>query len=252
MASIEKVVKSIEKVILDPKYADFFTILKAARNGAVYGAKVRFPHAFVYVLLSLPQSRSSIKRDALHIENGLIAFRNRMIFLFRSGSVREKVRLIVKATTTHAQNLAKFATIYKLSMLVLRRMGATPGKEGPYDAFFAGLLGGYLVFGQRHPRTGKISSVSQQIVIYVFARVVLAAAKLAIRPEMGIVGSAGLSKKIGHDAWPLFAAASWASVMYMFRWHPDTIQSSLHSSMKYIYNDCEHWDSLRTLVWHNR
>jgi hypothetical protein len=39
--------KALESVILNPKYADYLAILKAARNGAVYGAKVRFPHALV-------------------------------------------------------------------------------------------------------------------------------------------------------------------------------------------------------------
>jgi len=38
----------LEPIILDPRYHDFLAILKAARNGAVYGTKVRFPHAFVY------------------------------------------------------------------------------------------------------------------------------------------------------------------------------------------------------------
>jgi hypothetical protein len=39
--------KALESVILNPKYADYLAILKAARNGAVYGTKVRFPHALV-------------------------------------------------------------------------------------------------------------------------------------------------------------------------------------------------------------
>ena len=38
---------TINAIILDPGYADYLAILKAARNGAVYGAKVRFPHALV-------------------------------------------------------------------------------------------------------------------------------------------------------------------------------------------------------------
>ena len=37
-----------ERVILDPKYHDLLAVVKAARNGAVYGTKVRFPHALVY------------------------------------------------------------------------------------------------------------------------------------------------------------------------------------------------------------
>lgn len=39
----------MESVILNPRYADLLAIVKAARNGAVYGAKVRAPHALVYV-----------------------------------------------------------------------------------------------------------------------------------------------------------------------------------------------------------
>lgn len=39
--------KALESVILNPKNADYLAIVKAARNGAVYGAKVRFPHALV-------------------------------------------------------------------------------------------------------------------------------------------------------------------------------------------------------------
>lgn len=88
-----------------------------------------------------------------------------MIFLFRSGTPSEKISLILRATRTHAQNLAKYATVYKLTMLMLKHMGNSPGKEGPYDTFFAGLLGGYLVFGRRSKR-GHISSVSKQIVIF--------------------------------------------------------------------------------------
>lgn len=88
-----------------------------------------------------------------------------MIFLFRSGTVQEKVRLILKATRTHAANLAKYATVYKVTMLLLKHMGSQPGKEGKFDTFFAGLLGGYVVFGRRSKR-GHISSVSKQIVIF--------------------------------------------------------------------------------------
>lgn len=92
-------------------------------------------------------------------------FWHRMIFLFRSGTVREKVSLIFKATRTHAQNLAKYATVYKLVMLVLKHMGNEPGVQGPNDTFFAGLMGGYLVFGRRSKK-GHVSSVSKQIVIF--------------------------------------------------------------------------------------
>ncbi|KAI9819525.1 MAG: hypothetical protein M1827_006974 [Pycnora praestabilis] len=214
----------LNNVVLNPKYADILAIAKAARSGAVYGAKVRFPHALV------------------------------MVFLFRSGSFREKLRLVIKATRQHARNLASFATVYKLSMLLLRYLptdpySSTSCKEGPYDTFVAGLIGGYTVFGR-----GIQSSVNQQIVIYVFARVMIAMAKLMVKPltETGTSLIPDPNNRISNNTWPIFASLSWACVMYVFRWHPDTIPMSLRSSMKYIYVDSDHWDSFRTFLIHNR
>lgn len=42
---------ALNQLILDPKYHDVLTIVKALRNGIVYGAKVRFPHALVMTVL---------------------------------------------------------------------------------------------------------------------------------------------------------------------------------------------------------
>ncbi|KAK9548532.1 hypothetical protein V6Z77_008436 [Aspergillus fumigatus] len=175
---------------------------------------------------------------------------HRMIFLFRSGPFREKVKLVLKATRQHARNLATFALIYKGSMIVLRNVNPTGvGKEGRYDSFFAGLLGGYAVFG-RHK-----TSITQQIVIYVFARVVLALAKLSVQPNMHPLSSLITPEsraRIEANAWPVFASLSWALVMYIFRWHPETLMSSLRSSMVYIYSDSDHWDSFRNFLIYNK
>ena len=170
-----------------------------------------------------------------------------MVFLFRSGrsvsstrsfsaflglnlanaSFWEKIRVVLKATRQHARNLATYAMIYKTSMLLLR--AASPsGKEASSHTFLAGLVGGYVVFGR-----SMHSSVNQQIVIYVFARVVLALAKLAVREGSGISQEA--RTRITTNAWPVFASLSWAFVMWIFRWHPETIQPSLRSSMRYMY-----------------
>ena len=186
---------------------------------------------------------------------------------------RQKISLVLRATRKHASNLARFATIYKLTMLALKHYGPTPGKEGaylrvclyanlmltcfcpgPYDAFVAGLLGGYFVFGQRSARNGKISSVNQQIVIYIFARVALALARIAVKPGHGlpVVSKEPLHSQISYYAWPAFASISWGMVMFLFKEHPEDLQSSLRSSMTYIYKDCNEWDSLRTLLWHNK
>lgn len=203
----------MERIVLDPKYKAPLILVKAIRNGAVYGAKVRFPHALV------------------------------MIFLFRSGTLREKARLVFNATRQHASNLARFAFLYKGSMIALRKTNG--GKELGAHHFLAGLFGGYWVFGQ------KQNSVNQQIVIYIFARVLLALAKLAVQPpgDNSLVGSSyggrggvGIFKLTPEQlkfvqkySWPAFASLSWASVMWIFESHPETLQNSLRSSMYYMY-----------------
>lgn len=171
-------------------------------------------------------------------------------------SVREKAWLIFRATRTHARNLAKFATIYKLTCLILKHLGPTPGKEGSHDSLVAGLVGGYMVFGRRSPRSGRISSVNQQICIYVFARVVLALAKLSVKEgspfALPVVSRGQAAEAVSYYAWPVFASASWGMVMWLFRWHPEDLQPSLRSSMSYIYAQSDHWDGLRNFVWHNK
>ena len=168
-----------------------------------------------------------------------------MIFLFRSGTIREKLLAIFKATKLHAFNLAKFAFLYKSSMLAMRNVN---GKEQSIHPFIAGLFGGYWVFG--HGKAA-FSSVSQQIVIYVFARVVLGMAKLAVQPPgnntlvggtyggHGGKGIFGLSEEqlaiVRTRSWPVFASLSWASVMWLFRWYPEMLQPSLRNSMTYMY-----------------
>ena len=153
-----------------------------------------------------------------------------MVFLFRSDPLRDKLWLIFKATRTHARNLAMFALTYKSSMLFLRKTSPN-GKEMPIHTFLAGLIGGYLVFGR-----GIQSSVNQQIVIYVFARVMLALAKILVvkRNEGGLGVGWEMRERIQSNAWPVFASLSWAMVMWIFRWYPDTVQPSLKSSMNYM------------------
>lgn len=93
-----------------------------------------------------------------------------------------------------------------------------------------------------------------QIVVYIFARVALALGRLAIKPGVGlpIVSVEPLRERISYYAWPAFASLSWGMVMLLFRYHPEDLHPSLRSSMTYIYKDCNDWDSLRTLVWHNK
>ena len=110
------------------------------------------------------------------------------------------------------------------------------GVEPGYHSLLAGLIGGYLIFGRSDDSN---AAVNQQIVLYVFARVAMALANLAVQhPRLaasggngeGTGGGGGISKL----GWPAFASLSWGLVMYLFRWHPEAIQPSLRSSMTYL------------------
>ena len=119
--------------------------------------------------------------------------------------------------------------------------GCCTGVEPGYHSLLAGLIGGYLIFGRSDDSN---AAVNQQIVLYVFARVAMALANLAVQhPRLaasggnllngesaGGGGGGGISKL----GWPVFASVSWGLVMYLFRWHPEAIQPSLRSSMTYL------------------
>lgn len=42
---------TLQAILDNPRYHDYLAILKGARNGFVYGAKVRFPHALIMAIL---------------------------------------------------------------------------------------------------------------------------------------------------------------------------------------------------------
>ena len=110
-------------------------------------------------------------------------------------------------------------------MLLLRQLSST-GTERSGDSFCAGLLGGYLVFGR-----GDQGAVNQQIVIYVFARVALALAKLSV--DKGVIKDP--QGKVRGNSWGVFSAVSWGLVMWLFRWEASSLQGSLRGSMEYLY-----------------
>jgi hypothetical protein len=50
-----------------------------------------------------------------------------------------------------------------------------------------------------------------------------------------VFGDGEMRRTVMRNGWPAFASLSWAMVMYLFRWHPETVQSSLRSSMSYMW-----------------
>ncbi|KAK6909778.1 peroxisomal membrane protein 4 [Kwoniella mangroviensis CBS 10435] len=222
---------AIQQFILNPANQELLAVLKGARNGLVYGVKIRFPHALV------------------------------MTLLFSDKPWPAKIRGIFTATRTHALNLCKFVTIYKTLLLLQKKLNG--GKERDLDTFFAGGLGGWLIFGERTP-------INEQIVLYVMSRVLLSLLPRLYtnssvhqpstpisplkHPLPSLTSPQANPKPIPPSQLPfaIVSALSWAGVMYMFRHRGERIQPGMGNSMRYLYHDSEAWTSLKTLLWHNK
>ncbi|WWC61911.1 uncharacterized protein I303_104497 [Kwoniella dejecticola CBS 10117] len=220
---------AMQQFLMNPANQEWLAILKGARNGLVYGVKIRFPHALV------------------------------MTLLFSHKPWPAKIKGIFSATRTHALNLCKFVTIYKLMLLLQKRLNG--GKERDLDTFVAGGLGGWYVFGERTP-------INEQIVLYVMSRVILSFLPRLYQPSKPPTTPVS---PLSHPLPPLtsiqanpkpippanlpftvVSTLSWAAVMYLFRHRGERIQPGMGNSMRYLYHDSEAWTSLKTLLWHNK
>uniref|UniRef100_A0A6U4LW24 Peroxisomal membrane protein 4 n=2 Tax=Hemiselmis andersenii TaxID=464988 RepID=A0A6U4LW24_HEMAN len=179
------------------------------RNGVHYGVKIRAPHALV------------------------------MTLLFKSNQpIRKNFESILKMTFVHARNLGGFVLIYK-GLLALGRtahaISGTPLLTPPgtpaeaWHALLAGWVGGMMIWA-------KHSSVNEQIVMYLFSRILVGLAKLLAKK-----GVKPFSDWTFAQTYPYFAAAVWAIVMWLFEQHPKVLQPSLEQSMRYLYHDTNAW-----------
>lgn len=77
-------------ILTNPLYRPLLEIIRSARNGIVYGGKLRFSHALVINLL------------------------------YRSGPLGPRMKSVLEASKDHVEVLASFAIIYKLAVKILQ------------------------------------------------------------------------------------------------------------------------------------
>ncbi|XP_067410587.1 peroxisomal membrane protein 4 isoform X2 [Emydura macquarii macquarii] len=169
-----------------------------------YGAKIRAPHALV------------------------------MTFLFKSGSLREKLKTIAQATYTHSRNLAYFVFTYKGLMALQSQL---QGKNFQLHSFLAACVGGWLVFGENN-------HINSQINMYLLSRILFGLSRLAV--EKGYISQPK------QDPFPVFAAVTWGIVLWLFEYHRHTLQPSLQSSMTYLYDDSNVWHDISDFLIYNK
>ncbi|KAM9648449.1 LOW QUALITY PROTEIN: peroxisomal membrane protein 4 [Morphnus guianensis] len=202
--ALRALLRAANALLQQHRYRAALAVLKGFRNGAVYGAKIRAPHALV------------------------------MTFLFKSGSLREKLKSIAQATYTHSRNLAYFVSTYKGLMALQSRL---QGKKIPFHSFFAACIGGWLVFGENNP-------INSQIIMYLLSRILFGLSRLAV--EKGYV------PQPKQDPFPLVAALIWGTVLWLFEYHRQTLQPSLQSSMTYLYDDSNVWHDISDFLIYNK
>ncbi|XP_032206837.1 peroxisomal membrane protein 4 [Mustela erminea] len=195
---------AVNALLRKRRYHAALAMLKGFRNGAVYGAKIRGPHALV------------------------------MTFLFRSGSLREKLRAILQATYTHSRSLACFVFTYKgLCALQARAQGETY----QVHSFLAAFIGGLMVFGGNN-------NINSQINMYLLSRALFALCRLGV--EKGYI------PEPRWDPFPLFTGLLWGLVLWLFEYHQTTLQPSLQSSMTYLYQDSNVWHDISDFLLYNK
>lgn len=199
--------------------------LRAIRNGSLYG---------MYNFINVYYLKISIG-SKIRAPHALV-----MIFLFRQGTVREKLRQIVRLTFQHTKNLALFVGVYKAMLSLLCSFHVSMGLKVAHGniglpaqgwhAALAGGVGGYLVWS-------KYSSVNYQIVMYLLSRIIISFFR-----KMAKDGIYPWNKCAFDQVYPILAVSVWASVMYLYEEAPSTLHGSLKKSMDFLYHDSNTWE----------
>ena len=146
-----------------------------------------------------------------------------MILLYkRNVSLLDNARFLIKASGEHSLNLGIFAFLYKaVRCILLNNLKLSDASS----SFTAGLICGGLVWGR------KRTPINYQIVLYLLSRNITGMLNKQV--------SEGKIRRL--DAYPLFAALTWAVVMYLHSTSSHSLQEGLKSSMDFLYDDDDHW-----------
>lgn len=227
----------MSSILTNPLYRPLLEIVKSARNGIVYGGKIRFLHALVINLL------------------------------YRSGPPLPRLREILQATKNHAEVLAGFAIIYKICCKILASDSFLGPKNGRLIKFLSGAFGSWIVYSQHfgyfHP------GITHQITLYCFSRVLIAVGKILLDSYLGHAQpqfknyngniilfkdltpnqQKKLKSAIYNRSWKYFAVFTWALVMLIYDYQPQYLQSSLRHSMAYIYDvEMDTWSTWKDFI----
>uniref|UniRef100_A0A0M3HU16 Peroxisomal membrane protein 4 n=1 Tax=Ascaris lumbricoides TaxID=6252 RepID=A0A0M3HU16_ASCLU len=109
----------------------------------------------------------------------------------------------------------------------------TIGYRREWHSFLVAFIVGYLVFGDNN-------GVNMQINLYLLSRILVGLARLGVEKQI-------IPTPLG-PVFPWFAATVWGFVLWLFEHHQHVLQSSLRSSMIYLYRDSDKWTNIRNFL----
>ncbi len=175
-------------------------VLKGFRNGVEYGSKVRFVHTLVMTLLF---------KD-IHLKR-----------------LPALLKAILAMALEHGRNLGLFVLAYKTGYKTLNYLWGMRA----LNHFLSGLLFGTLIFGKK-------TGVNNQIVLYLFSRVIIGLATMAYRYLSKVSFGKFFLVEKGYTYY-LMAAVCWGTVMWLFEKDKNLLQTSLSHSMEFLYKESD-------------
>ena len=191
----------------------WLSILRGARNGFYYGAKVRYRcqvgRGWRCGCVGLPEPHRLRPEICFPVWCPPVRFPHALLMtlLFQRGTTwQQKCSSVATATWTHSKNLAAFAFLFKAIACLCRQ---TRGRDAAAHTLLAGALAGGFVFGDAS------NPVNQQINMYIFSRVAIGGARALVQKKY--------VPSFSH-AYTAFAASCWAAVMYLFFYQRGAMQ----------------------------
>ena len=183
---------------MDSIQSDVLKIIRGARNGFYYGAKVRFMHSLV------------------------------MAILFGTSNFKNELKKLIENTFAHGFRLASFVTLYKSTVIFLKRIF---GKHEHWHHFVAGGICGFIIFRSKNP-------INQQLIFYLLSRDIVGVSQS--------LQNRGYFPKIAF--FPILGIFCWSTVMFMYKFEPTALQKSLTVSMDFLYKDSDIWETWTDFV----
>lgn len=148
-----------------------------------------------------------------------------MSLLFSKEPLKLQLLKILKNTQEHSGKLGFFVMFFKSFVCALSKIRGKKASNHAISGFFTGFI------------WAKDTPVNTQITFYLFSRNLVGYVKLFHKKKLFSVPA-----WLENNSFCILTVVCWGIVMYLFEAFPNSLQSSLVSSMKFLYKDSDNWN----------